>query len=295
MVIVTFNSASVIEALLDSVPAAMGGLSYVVTVVDNGSTDQTLDVIERRHATPAVSIVRSTNEGYSAGINRGVAASTDSAAVLVLNPDVVLDEGSVPTMVDELRPRVGIVVPQLRGVDGRRQSSLRRMPSLLRASGLSFTRLAVFSERVTDASVYAHRHEVEWATGAVLLVARECHVELGGWDETYFLYSEETDFFLRARDHGWAAVYVPDAGAVHAEGQSGRNDVTHTMQIVNRVRWYVRRWGTAKGWAYFLLTLLSEASWVVRGRAQSRAAIRALLRPSRRPAELGCGSGILPR
>ena len=121
---------------------------------------------------------------------------------------------------------------------------------------------------------------MDWTLGAVLLMSRACFDALGGWDESYFLYSEETDLSLRARDLGLLTRYEPRSVAVHIGGQSGRNDKTHAMQIINRVRLYRRRNGVLASWCYYCITIVSELSWLARGQRQSRFAILGLLRPS---------------
>jgi GT2 family glycosyltransferase len=173
--------------------------------------------------------------------------------------------------------------------------SLRREPTLPRALGLTRTRLAVFSEYVCDRSAYTRPCTVDWALGAALLMSRECYEALGGWDETYFLYSEETDLALRARDAGLLTRYEPRAVAVHIGGQSGRSHRTHAMQTVNRVRLYRRRHGALASWAYYWLVVANQMSRVPRGRRESWHAVVALLSPDRRPAELGCSGGRMPR
>ncbi|WP_116950079.1 glycosyltransferase family 2 protein [Jiangella endophytica] len=293
VVVVTYNSEGHIADLLDSLPAALGELRYGVVVVDNGSADGTLDLLDAR--TDCV-VVRSSNDGYAAGINRAVRSSPPAPSVLVLNPDATLDPDAVPLMLDVLRkPDVGIVAPRTREADGRLSPTLRRAPTLGRVGGLSFTGLAVFAERIDDPGAYEAEHEVDWAVGAILLVDRECYDALGGLDESYFLYSEETDFCLRARDQGWATVYTPMAGAMHVGGGSGENATTHTMQMINRIRLYRRRTDDRRAWAYFALTLLVEFRRGVLGHRDSWTTLRALLQPSRRPPMLGAGDAFLPR
>lgn len=293
VVVVTYNSAEVIGGLLDGLPAACGGLTAEVVLVDNGSADGTADLAQRRGD---CTVVRSTNLGYSAGINQGLAALGAVPAVLVLNPDVRLDPDAVPRMLSALgAPGVGIVAPRILDPQGRLDLSLRRDPTLLRALGLGRTGWALFSEYVTDPEAYDRPHPVDWALGAVLLVSAECLQAVGPWDESFFLYSEETDYCLRARRSGFATRYEPSAVATHIGGASGRNDLTHTMQIVNRVRFYARNHPRPLAWLYWGVTLLSELSWVWRGHRQSRAAIRVLLRPSLRPAVLNCSRSLLPR
>jgi N-acetylglucosaminyl-diphospho-decaprenol L-rhamnosyltransferase len=292
VVIVTYNSAHVITDLLDSLPAALDELSADVVVVDNGSTDGTAELLESRGD---CRIVRSANVGYAAGINRGVREAAGADRILILNPDTRLQERSVDPLVQALRePRTGIVAPLIQSATGKLELSLRREPTLLRGLGLARTGSAVFSEYVSEVAEYDKPHVVDWALGAVLLMSRECFEALGGWDESYFLYSEETDLSLRARDIGLLTRFEPHSVAVHIGGQSGRNNKTHAMQIVNRVRLYRRRNGVLASWCYYWLTVASELSWVARGHQQSRFAIAALLRPSLRPAELHCSDQLLP-
>lgn len=292
-VVVTYNSEGHIIDLLRSIPAAMGTIEYSVVVVDNGSTDRTAALLEGR---TDCALIRSQNDGYAAGINRAVAASPPSQAILILNPDATLDPGSVPQMLSTLkRPGVGIVAPRVREEDGSLSPTLRRRPTLARVGGLSFTRLPVFAERIEDPAEYEREHEVDWAVGAILLVDAECFGALNGLDESYFLYSEETDFALRAKDAGWATVYTPRAGAMHVGGGSGESPTTHTMKMLNRVRLYRRRTGTARAWIYFGMMVLIELRRTVFGRPEARTSMRALLRPAERPPALRASDTMLPR
>src|SRR6202161_333466 len=230
-VIVTYNSAHVIGDLLDSLPKALDGLSADVVVVDNGSSDGTAELVA---VLGACRVVRSANVGYAGGINRGVREAAPAQAILVLNPDVRLHPGSLPPLLAALRePRVGIVAPRVLNPAGELHLSLRREPTLPRALGLTKTRLAVFSEYVYDPSAYTRPCTVDWGLGAALLMSRECYEALGGWDETYFLFSEETDLALRARDAGLLTRSEPRSVAVHVGGQSGRRPRDHALAIAN--------------------------------------------------------------
>jgi len=279
--------------LLDSLPGALDGLSADVIVVDNASTDNTVDVLMARGD---CRIVRSANVGYAGGINLGVRQSPGAPAILVLNPDVVLHPQSVRPLVAALnQPGVGIVAPQVRSEDGRLELSLRREPTILRALGLTKTRLPAFSEYVAEPAAYLSPRPVDWATGAVLAMSRDCFDALGGWDESYFLYSEEVDASLRAREAGLVTWYEPQAVATHIGGQSGRSDTTHAMQIINRVRLYRRRHGSFASWCYYAVTVANELSRIPRGHAESRASVLALLKPTRRPSCLRCSDTLVPR
>lgn len=292
VIVVTHNSQHVIAGLLESLPAALAGLRADVVVVDNASTDGTRKLLQDRDD---CLLIRSDNVGYSAAINRGIREARPAEAFLILNPDVRLGPNCVSELVTALRtPGTGITAPQIRSEGDLLDITLRREPTTLRALGLNWTKLPAFSEYLGRPEDYHSARFVDWAVGAVLLFSPECYRAVGGWDESYFLYSEETDFCLRARDLGYLTRYQPTAVAVHIGGQSGQNGWTHSMQIVNRVRLYRRRHSRAAAWLYFGATVLSELSWLVRGHRQSGQSIRALLLPRYRPEELGCGNSLLP-
>lgn len=292
VVVVTYNSEQHVSALLDSVPAALGDVSGAVVVVDNGSTDRTREILAARND---CTVVRSTNVGYAAGMNRAVAESPSARAILILNPDAELDADAVPRMLAVLeRPGVGIVAPRVREADGELSPTLRRAPTLGRVGGLSFTRHPAFAERIEEPAEYETEHDVDWAVGAILLVDADCYRALGGMDESFFLYSEETDLSLRAADAGWATRYTPDAGAVHVGGGSGESSTTHVMKILNRIRLYRRRSGPVRGAVYFWLSVGVEVRRGLFGRGRSWVAVRALLRPSERPDVLGLGDRLIP-
>ncbi|MET0931947.1 MAG: glycosyltransferase family 2 protein [Aeromicrobium sp.] len=293
VVIVTFNSAPMIEGLLDSLGPALAGLTAEVVVVDNGSSDGTRSTVRARSD---CRLVEADNNGYSAGINLGIRSAAPSGHLVILNPDVRMDPGSIRILVDVLADEaVGISAPRVRSASGALDLSLRRDPTLLRAMGLSRLRLAALSEHVQEPEAYTYAHDVDWALGAILAVARRCSDEVGAWDESFFLYSEETDFCLRARDLGFSTRFQPAATAMHVGGQSGQSDAIHTMQILNRVRLYRRRHALLPSAAYFMATILSELSWLLRGHRQSRAAVVALVRPHRRPSQLMCAGSLIPR
>jgi GT2 family glycosyltransferase len=293
VVIVTYNSAHVIDDLLDSLPAALEGAVADIVVVDNSSTDDTVSVVARR---TDCRLVQAPNDGYAAGINRGVGASTARGPILILNPDVRLAAHSVSVLLAALDlPGTGVVAPRVLAHDGSLVPSMRREPTLARNLGLGGTRLAVFAEYVTETTAYAQPQTCDWALGAVLLVSRACYEAVGGWDESYFLYSEETDFCLRARELGYLTRYEPAAEATHLAGQSGRSPRIHAMQILNRVRLYRRRHRLAPSAVYYLLSIISEISWLIRGNPYTRASIKALVLKSARPAELGLSPDLIPR
>ncbi|WP_327108462.1 glycosyltransferase family 2 protein [Nonomuraea glycinis] len=291
VVIVTYNSADVLEGCLASLPAGAAGVELAdVVVADNASKDGSTAIADRADL-PVKVVQLGRNAGYAAAINAGLAALDldDVTAVYVLNPDCRLRPGAVAPLLACLdEPGRGIAVPHMVNPDGSLQPSLRRAPTVGRAvaeavlGGDRAGRLGTLGELVTDPRAYAEAGAYAWATGAALLISSRVVREVGAWDESYLLYSEETDFCLRAADLGWSTWYEPASVIEHIGGDSGVNPVLAALLVVNKVRLYRRRHGPVAGAAYYLAVLAGEAVRALTGRPTSRASLTALLRPSLR-------------
>jgi GT2 family glycosyltransferase len=246
VLVVTYNSAAFVGDLLDSLPAAAGGLSLRTVVVDNGSSDGTVAQLRSR---PEVHCIEAgANLGYAGGINLAQRHAGPCARVLVLNPDLVLEAGAIARLAVALQdPAAGLAVPMILDSAGRLELTLRREPSLSRAIGdaLFGRRLARrpgwLSETVLDERAYRDPHPVDWAGGAAAMVSADCAGAVGPWDESFFLYSEEVDYAARVRAAGFRVEYVPAARVRHHEGGSGSSATLTALQAVNRVRYVAKR------------------------------------------------------
>jgi GT2 family glycosyltransferase len=134
-------------------------------------------------------------------------------------------------------------------------------------------------EVVSDAALYDAPRDTDWAEGSTQMIGARCWSEVGEWDPSWFLYSEETDYGLRVKDAGWRTRFVPSASAVHLEGPSGTAPGLRALLLCNRVRLVRRRRGMAVGAAFWALTVAREAIRVALGRAGTSAALRALTSP----------------
>lgn len=304
VLVVTWNSSAVVDGLLGSLAAGLDGVNWQLIVADNDSADDTVARVERwsRDNPGADCQVVHTggNLGYAAGINAALAKADRYDAALVLNPDIRLHTGSVRLMydlidprpidadtdtgaVDAPHPRTGIVVPRIVDQDGNLAHSLRREPTVLRALGEAALgaragRLAPLGELVLDESAYARPAVADWATGAIMLISRQCLDVCGVWDESFFLYSEETEFALRARDHGFLTRLAPQATATHIGGESRVSPELWTLVMSNKIRLYRRRHTLPASVAYWAAAVLREAPRAALGHERSRHAVKALLR-----------------
>ena len=277
---VTHNNAGDVPGLIDSLRAETDDLAVRVVVADNSSTDTTLEQLALHSDVQVVQT--GGNLGYAGGINAAALHTGDVGAVLVLNPDLRVCRGALRAMLERLRqPGTGIVVPLLADEDGTTYHSLRREPSIPRALGdaLAGRRLAHrpgwLSEIEYDAEAYLYAHPVDWATGAALMVDMPLARRLSGWNEDFFLYSEETEYFHRARSTGAEVWFEPAATMVHRRGGSGQSPELTALMAVNRVRYAELRHGKSYAAAFRTAVLLAE---VLRtGGAGHRLAVPALL------------------
>lgn len=283
VVVVTYNSAALIEDLVASLAPGLRGLNWHLTIADNASRDGSVEAV-RRYAPYAHVVETGRNAGYAAGINAAVAAAKPFDAVLVLNPDIRLATDCVPELLKLLRRRgAGIAVPKIVRANGDFSPSLRREPTILRAfgdavlGGKRTSRFAMLGESVTDRGRYTDETTVDWAEGSIMLIDKACWDACGGWDETFFLYSEETEYALRARDLGFTMMYTPHANARHLEGDAATNPPLWALMTVNRVRLYRRRHNAVATGVFWAMVLLREASRAALGSEPSRRAVRALL------------------
>lgn len=290
VVIVTYNSSKILGGCLDSLPAGLQGVDVAeIVVADNASTDGVVALAEERNVSNLRIVHVGRNAGYAAAINIAIKTLKETDAILVLNPDVRLRSGSVFRLADALQSRgIGIAVPRLVTPTGELHYSLRREPTLGRAvveallGGDRADRWTGLGERITDPRRYDASAPADWATGAVMLISRTALRAIGPWDESFLLYSEETEFALRAADHGWRLWFEADAEAEHIGGESRTNPMLAALLAVNRVRLYRRRHSTIAAFCYYVAVTFGEALRAAAGRQTSRVALGALVFPSRR-------------
>ena len=179
---------------------------------------------------------------------------------------------------------MGITVPRMLNSDGSFFPSLRRPPSVTIAlgeallGGFRAARLGL-SEFITDPAAYEAPRSAAWACGAALMISRDCLDVVGEWDESFFLYSEESDYMLRAGDAGFELRYVPDAIVRHEFGDQETRPELVALTVLNRLRLFARRNSRLRTVAYHLALMANEAPRALRGSVTHRSGWRVLTRP----------------
>ena len=228
IVIVNYRHDEVLLECLGSLSATLAGgpLTSETVVVDNSAT---LDPGELAGRFPAVQLLRNqVNVGFARACNQGLARAR-GRHLLLLNPDTVVHEGAVAALSAHLdaHPRAGAVGARLLDPDGRLQYSCRRFPGYFT---IFFGRYAFLSRLFpgnTGTRDYLYLdwdhdavREVDWVSGACLMVRREVLEQVGPLDPGYFLFVEDMDWCRRIRDAGHEVVYVPQAEVTHRIGAS---------------------------------------------------------------------------
>ena len=265
VVVVTYNSAADIPSLIDDLRVAARARSLRVIVVDNQSSDGTSGIV-RAHGDVEL-VEAGGNLGYAGGINLALPLTEPCDAVLILNPDLRVEPDAVERMFETLTgdPRVGVVVPRILDESETTYPSLRFEPSITRMVGdalfgskLWLARPPMLSEFDYRPESYEHAHDVDWATGAALLIRAGVVREFGEWNETFFLYSEETEYMRRVRAGGYAVRFEPSAVVRHRLGGSGTSPALATLLAVNRIRYAELHHGALYSTAFRMAVALSE-------------------------------------
>lgn len=243
IIVTSLNEGKWLRPCLDSVFSHTGGVDLDVVVVDIESSDDTAAIVDSYPVARRISCV---NGGFGYANNRGMLA-TESAYLLLLNPDTEILQGTFADVLEEFaaRPRLGITgVRQMTGA-GELYPTMRRFTSLTTgvAEALGSER-AGFSrnlgERVLDLDRYGSFSCCDWTIGSFMLMRREALLSAGLFDERFFLYSEEQDLCLRVRQAGWKVAHSPRMMIVHHVGKAGPNPRLEAQRCFARAQ-YARK------------------------------------------------------
>ena len=250
IILANYNGAGLLTKCLSSVFDLTRGVSFEVIVVDNASTDESRDLIERDFPRTRL-LVNSENAGFSRANNLGARNATGSE-LLFLNTDTFLLEDSVSILARYLEQHadVGVVGPRLVFEDGTFQLSAGRLPSVGAELVDKILHTADRHAHRTMAPLYramfSSARKVGWVTGACMMVRREAFERVGGFDERMFLFFEDKDLCKRVHDAGWNTHYTPEPTVVHLRGGSSASAEEEAVRRAYResqLRYYRKHCG----------------------------------------------------
>lgn len=234
--IVNWNSKEDLVSCLDSMAGVVSSEGYEVIVVDNASSDGSAELIPLNYGWVAFR-ANSENLGFAKASNQAIKASR-GRYVLLLNPDTRVAPGSLEKLVlyADRTPDAGVIGCKVLNPDGSLQYSCRRFPTIL--AGLQrntpIGKLLGDSKHVSDYLMKDWDHQtaldVDWVSGAALMIRRDVIERVGLLDERFFMYCEDTDYCRRTWEAGLRVSYYPDAVVAHAIGRS--SDQVHTRMLI---------------------------------------------------------------
>lgn len=290
VVIVTYRSAQLTIDAVRSLETERGtaGLNLCVVVVDNDSADLPIvaQAAEYNGWSSWLTLIGAPkNGGFAYGNNLGIArAYADGAPdyIYLLNPDAQVRPGGIAALIRFLveHPRVGIAGSSFENHDGSDWPIAFRFPTLIGEldAGLQWG----FASRLLKNSVVARvmtkvSQPTDWICGASMMIRAAVFTSIGGLDENYFLYFEETDFCLRAKRAGFATWYVPESRVMHIMGQS--TSLTDPRLGVRRLpsywfesrrRYYVVAFGVPRAALIDFVSMMAHSIGLIKRIAQGR-------------------------
>jgi len=228
---VTHNSAADLERCLARQLATARAIQAPIVAVDNASQDRTREILREASDADSNLLVHEmpSNLGYAAAVNVAF-ARTEERDLMLINPDVELNGPEPITKLAQVlsrEPAIGAIAPRLVGDDGEMQPNARRFPTLASMMGSTgAARFAPFLRRSYEHYIAPSRsdrgHTVDWVIGAAMLIRRAAFDEVGGWDERFFLYMEDTDFCRRCARAGWDVAFEPSITLRHRYPRASR-------------------------------------------------------------------------
>jgi GT2 family glycosyltransferase len=227
--IVTYKSMPLINECLDAIFSSKTKYNYEVIMIENNSGDEIVKHVNKYY--PQVKTIdNKDNVGFGSGHNKAISVA-EGEYILILNPDAILGSDSIERLLQaaSLEPILGILAPKLTFPDGRLQRSAhRRMPAwqshFVHYNFLLFTfiqrRNIEYDYTLFDIQSHDQRLYAKHVMGAVMLMRRDVFINIGRFDETFFMYLEETDMCLRLQKLGRTIIYEPSIKVVHALGAS---------------------------------------------------------------------------
>jgi hypothetical protein len=281
--VVTYNTRDLTVHALRRLLDTDQGCAIRLLVRDNASSDGTAEAIAA--AVPEAELdAGRDNLGFGAATNRLMARS-DAPFFFALNPDAWPEPGAIRTLVETAvaHPECAAVAPRIERPDGTLEHSTLPFPSSRVAALLATGAHRLLSAERLDAlmleGAWAHDRprEVDWAVGAALLIPRAALLDIGGFDERFFMYAEDVEWCWRARSRGWTIRFEPDALVRHVGNASGAQTYGRRRReayMRNTYRFYGRVHGRPATWLYRGLNVAGSARrWAVhRARGQRGAA-----------------------
>ncbi len=229
IITVNYNVKEFLQNLIHSIHKAAGSLTYEIIIVDNASSDGSVDFISQKF--PEVKLIANDrNLGFGKANNQGLKIAKGNY-ILLINPDAIVSEDTFTNMISffESHPSVGLAGCKILNPDGTLQLACRRSfpgpwTSFCKVTGLSnlFPNSRLFARYNLTYKDENESYEVDAISGSFMMMKREVYEKTGGFDEDYFMYGEDLDLCYRIQQAGYKVYYVHETQIIHYKGESTR-------------------------------------------------------------------------
>ncbi|MCK4561407.1 MAG: glycosyltransferase family 2 protein, partial [Flavobacteriaceae bacterium] len=239
IIIVNYKVPYFLEQCLLSVQAASKNITTEIIVVDNNSTDVSCTVI--RDKFPVVKLIENKkNVGFSKANNQGVAVA-EGEFILILNPDTVIAEDTLDTVLTFADKQENLGAIGIKFIDGTGNflpECKRNIPTIKIANQKIRGNTQKYYANHIDENKIA---KVEILTGAFMLMKREGYLEVGGFDEDYFMFGEDIDLSYKLLNNGFQNYYFGETTMLHYKGESTIKDLTYLKNFYNAMQIFYKK------------------------------------------------------
>lgn len=256
IIIVNYSVKHYLRECLQSIYRNTKGISLKIIIVDNNSTDGSVDTVKSEF--PGVKLIENCqNLGFAKATNQGLRENKERY-ILLLNPDTIVLPNALDRMIEfmEANSHAGALGCKLLNPDGRLQPSCRSFPTLTTAffenTGLEklFLRNRIIGRHRIGYWDYNDIREVDQPMGSALMVRREAITQVGLMDEQFHMYYEDVDWCFRIKKRGWKIYFIPLAQIIHYGGQSARLNMAkmRIQRYKSRHKFFRKHYGILSEW-----------------------------------------------
>jgi len=248
VIIVNFNTEDVLKKCLLSIFKFTRGIKFEVIVVDNSSSDSSVEMLKENFQRVGV-IENKNNLGFGVGNNQG-AKIASGKYLCFFNPDVVLTENSLGKLLEKLgkNPEIGVCGPKILNSEKAIQQSVGFFPNLPQVFWwMTFIDDLPFGKflkpyHIDHDSFYQKEQEVDWVTGAAMIISKRIFNGVGGFDENIFLYGEEVELCYRVKKAGFKVFYLPDTKVIHIGQASTKGNIAAITGEYKAVLYFYKKY-----------------------------------------------------
>lgn len=271
VIVVNYNTLRLTTECLESIFTFTKGVRYEVIVVDNNSTDGSLNYLETLTKQKKIRLIKNKeNVGFAKANNQAFEVA-EGSAYLLLNSDTKLQSDAISSVFHSLfsSPDTGIATCTLHNADGSLQPSGGYFPTVGRLVTWMFfiDDLPFFGDFVHSyhpkISYFSSTHTQDWITGAFFMIKRNVVDSIGGLDPEYFMYVEEMDFCFRAKKQGFNVLFDASESIIHFGQGSGSNTTALLMELKNLTLFYKKHMKSQYQLAKLLIKLGALARMVL--------------------------------